>query len=513
MSTIPDKVTTLRVLEESSEPLDRQGDISLCFGLFNLLHPGHLRYFQTAKQYGTRLIVGLRGDNMLSDLERRECFPDIERATALAALELIDRVIILDSGGLEKLVGLIKPKTLVLGREFEKERSSEVFDAVKKLDSFGGRVVYEAGETHYATSDLLFGRQDEIEGGRSRQFKSALSGQGIDLSKALSRLGSASGSKVLVIGDTIVDRYVACDPVGMSNEAPVIVVKELESKDFVGGAGIVAAHVSALGGEAHYLSVGGSDHHAEFVRERLTDFKVMVELIEDPSRPTTSKIRYMVENQKLFRVSRLKEHRLSRNIEDLVIDKIEQLASSIDAIIISDFVYGVITPRILEKLALVSKQQAISLYGDLQCSSQVGDISKFKDFKLLCPTEREARIALSNQDDGVEYVANLLMSETRCSNLVLKLGADGFIAYSRDTNNNFVYRQHFPALTINPVDVAGAGDSLLASIAVGLSQGLTLMEASAIGCCVAALAVRSVGNTPVDYRAVQNFIEQQGLIV
>ena len=198
----------------------------------------------------------------------------------------------------------------------------------------------------------------------------------------------------------------------------------------------------------------------------------------------------MVENQKLFRVSRLREHRLSRDVEDLVIDKIEQLASSIDAIIVSDFVYGVITPRILEKLELVSKQQAISLYGDLQCSSQVGDISKFKDFKLLCPTEREARIALSNQDDGVEYVANLLMSETRCSNLVLKLGADGFISYSRDTNNNFVYRQHFPALTINPVDVAGAGDSLLASIAVGLSQGLTLMEASAIGCCVSALAVQ-----------------------
>ena len=118
---------------------------------------------------------------------------------------------------------------------------------------------------------------------------------------------------------------------------------------------------------------------------------------------------------------------------------------------------------------------------------------------------------MSNQDDGVEYVANLLMSETRCSNLVLKLGADGFISYSKDINSNFVYRQHFPALTMNPVDVTGAGDSLLASIAVGLSQGLTLMESSALGCCVAALAVQSMGNAPVDYHAVKNFIKQQGL--
>ena len=81
----------------------------------------------------------------------------------------------------------------------------------------------------------------------------------------------------------------------------------------------------------------------------------------------------------------------------------------------------------------------------------------------------------------------------------------------KDINNNFVYRQHFPALTMNPVDVAGAGDSLLASIAVGLSQGLTLMESSALGCCVAALAVQSMGNAPVDYHAVKNFINQQGL--
>ena len=213
----------------------------------------------------------------------------------------------------------------------------------------------------------------------------------------------------------------------------------------------------------------------------------------------------------MFRVSRLKEHRLSRDIENLLIKKILELAPTLDGIVVSDFVYGVITPRILEVLGSVSKDNAIPLYGDLQCSSQVGNIAKFRDFQLLCPTEREARIALNNQDDGVEYVANLLMKETRSFNLILKLGADGFIAYSRDINNNFVYRQHFPALTINPVDVAGAGDSLLASIAFGLSTGLTLMEASAFGCCVAAIAVQTIGNIPVDYHAVKMFVERQDL--
>jgi len=202
---------------------------------------------------------------------------------------------------------------------------------------------------------------------------------------------------------------------------------------------------------------------------------------------------------------------LPRDVEDLIVEKILELAPCLNSIVVADFVYGVITPRILEILQVVSKDYDIQLYGDLQCSSQVGNIAKFRNFKLLCPTEREARIALNNQDDGVEYVANLLMTETSSSNLVLKLGGDGFIAYSRDINNNFVYRQHFPALTINPVDVAGAGDSLLAGVSVGLAQGLSLMEASALGCCVAALAVQSVGNNPVNYQAVRTFIEQQEL--
>ena len=80
------------------------------------------------------------------------------------------------------------------------------------------------------------------------------------------------------------------------------------------------------------------------------------------------------------------------------------------------------------------------LFGVLQCSSQIGNISKFQRFKLLCPTEREARIALGNQHDGVEYIANLLIESTESKNLILKLGAEGFIAYDKELNPDFLHR-------------------------------------------------------------------------
>jgi len=230
-------------------------------------------------------------------------------------------------------------------------------------------------------------------------------------------------------------------------------------------------------------------------------------LVGDNSRPTTFKIRYLVNNQKMFRVSRMKEHGLSQQVEDKIIKKLKDAAPLIQGILVSDFVYGVITPRVLKTITDLSKKYQLMIFGDLQCSSQVGNVAKFKNFELLCPTEREARIAIGTQGGGVEWVANTLMKQTNSRNLVMKLGGEGFIAYETETDE-FVNRQHFPALSINPVDVSGAGDSLLAALSVGLCSGATLMQSSAIGAGMAALAVQQVGNIPVSNQQLKNYLSQ-----
>ena len=103
---------------------------------------------------------------------------------------------------------------------------------------------------------------------------------------------------------------------------------------------------------------------------------------------------------------------------------------------------------------------------------------------------------MGNRDDGVEVVANAMMQQSRTKDLLIKLGSDGFIAYATE-EDGFVNRQHFPALCSNPVDVAGAGDSLLACMAVSLCADNSLMISAALGTCMANLAVRTVGNKPV----------------
>ena len=122
----------------------------------------------------------------------------------------------------------------------------------------------------------------------------------------------------------------------------------------------------------------------------------------------------MVENQKLFRVSKLEETYVDRETEKELIKKIKQAAKGADGIVISDFVYGVITPNILQAIMKCAEENGIEVIGDIQCSSQVGSILKFKNFTCLCPNERELRIALQDKSAGIERLSQRLIEETQC---------------------------------------------------------------------------------------------------
>ncbi len=488
-----------------NDMINRNGKLILCYGHFNIIHPGHMRYFKYARSLGDILVVALKDDSSLVNSEAKHYFKQDERAEGVSLLHIIDNVVILDEGNLEDFINQVKPDVLVMGSEHEAIHDNEIDASLNALKQSGGKVVYHAGETRYSTSELLYEGQDALSVEKLNLFQKACQNQSIEIKSINKRLDEIKDSKLLVIGDTIVDQYVACDALGMSAEAPVLVVRELDSREFIGGAAIVASHIRALGATCHYLSVVGKDEHARKVESKLKERGVNSHLIKDSSRPTTYKIRYMVGNQKLFRVSKLKEHKLASNIENKIIKKIKELAQQVDGILISDFVYGVVTEKILQTVQSIAKEYNLKLFGDIQCSSQMGKVTKFNNFNLVFPTEREARHALDNNVDGVEWIANRLMDELHANDAIVKLGADGFIAYNRQ-QDGFVLRQHYPALTVNPVDVAGAGDSLMAAMAASISSGSNLMEASAIGTCMAALAVREVGNQPISSEHLRNYI-------
>ena len=481
-------------------------DSALAYGHFNSVHPGHVRYLKNAASQGNSLIVAVLPDTK-KGINREYKFTQKERVEGLASLNIIDGILLLkdEEYPLVNAIKALNPGFLVLGTEFEYSDEPEIIEAIKIMNKNGLKVQFHAGEVQYASTELLENSESDLQNDNKIKFKIACKRQNINKKELIKYVDSWTKTKLLVIGDSILDQYAGCEALGMSAEAPVLVVRELQKKDFIGGASIVASHIKSLGAECNFLSVVGNDNEGHIIKKELSQKGITCEFIEDDSRPTTFKKRYIVENQKLFRVSRLNDHFLNKSIEEKFIDKLEKIAPSVNGVVVSDFVYGVITPKIISKVVELSIKYNFRIFGDTQCSSQIGLITKFKNFSLLCPNEKEARIALQDKESGLESLSNNLISVTQSEMLIMKLGAQGFIAFDPNLDG-ITTSQSFPALSSNPVDVSGAGDSLLAVMATALSTERRFMPAAALGCCMSAIAVENMGNKPIYASQLKDFL-------
>tara|TARA_A100001035_G_scaffold279856_1_gene282662 strand:+ start:1266 stop:2759 length:1494 start_codon:yes stop_codon:yes gene_type:complete len=476
---------------------------TLTYGHFSTIHPGHIRYLKHAKNKGKKLVVALLGDS--NSAPKRYQFNQNDRAKSLEMFPIVDNIICLKKNEIKEIVSKLKPSFLILGTEYKNSSNKQVNEAIK-LQKESNRVVeFHAGEINYASTDLFNNSEFDLSYKRKVEFLSACKKQSLTKEKLLDAIKVWNNQRILVIGDTIVDQYSACEPLGISAEAPVVVVKELENKSYIGGAAIVASHIRALGSQCDFISIIGNDENGVYTKNTLNKNNINEGLIIDNSRPTTFKKRYLVENQKLFRVSKLDDSQISEDIENQLIENIENLAPKSNCIVISDFVYGVITEKILMRIKEISREYRIPLIGDIQCSSQVGSLMKFNDFALLCPNEKEARIALRDNHSGIEKISNDIISSLNAEGLIMKLGPNGFISYDCSDKQNII-RQAFPALTVNPLDVAGAGDSIMAVMANGLASNHRMMTTSALACCMASISVSNMGNIPIKSSELINFL-------
>jgi sugar/nucleoside kinase (ribokinase family) len=137
------------------------------------------------------------------------------------------------------------------------------------------------------------------------------------------------------------------------------------------------------------------------------------------------------------------------------------------------------------------------LVADSQSSSQVGDVSRFKNTILLTPTEREARLAMGNHEDGLVVLAESLRAKTNSSNIVITLGAEGLLINSNTSESSQIKTDRLPALNTAAKDTAGAGDCFLTCTAMSLSLGRSIWESVYLGSVASACQVGRIGNTPL----------------
>ena len=209
-------------------------------------------------------MVALIGDN---DQHSTYPFNQNERANALSLLGIADVIVNLNGDDLHEAISILEPSILVLGTEFQQDDNLQSSrDLIKKQ---GGNVQFHAGDVKYANVDLLGSSEGLVKERRRQMYREACDRQGLNVNDLLSSMESWSNSRLLVLGDTIVDQYAACEAIGMSAEAPVVVVRELARKNFIGASAVVAAHIRALGANCKLISIVGDDEEAHQVRNEL----------------------------------------------------------------------------------------------------------------------------------------------------------------------------------------------------------------------------------------------------
>ena len=462
-------------------------------GDFNILHPGHLRLLKFAKESGDYLIVGVNSDN----ITHKGISEDI-RLESIKATSYVDEAFIIDKP-LNNYIEELKPDIVVKGKEHKSNENPEKVI----LDTYGGKLLFTSGEIGFSSLDLL---EEDFHQNLSfiKSPEQYLKRHKINKPNLEKIINKFSNLNVLVIGDTIVDEYITCDPLGMSQEDPTIVVSPISSKKFIGGAAIVASHAKTLGANVSFVSVTGNDEGHTFVKEYLENLNINMKFYLDTTRPTTLKQRFRANSKTLLRVNHLKQHSVNNEIENNIIEYVKENANNIDLIIFSDFSYGLLTQTVINSIEEIAQQYNILTSADSQSSSQIGDISKFTNMTLVTPTEREIRLAINDFESGLVVLSEKLFKKTTNKYIFTTLGSEGIVIYNSTSDG--LLTDNIPALNLNAKDVSGAGDSLLTCASMALTVNSSIWEAAYLGSIAAAIQVSRTGNIPISKDELLNEI-------
>ena len=464
--------------------------IAFVSGNFNILHPGHLRLLRYAKDISDELIVGVNGNKIAGE---DASVDEKLRVESLKSCLFVDKVILIKSS-LKSILLNLKPDLVVKGREYEDKENLEN-NIIKK---FGGKIVFSSGDVSFSSQDLI---QRELNFPISNKFslpKSFIQNHNISLKKLKNLTKKAKNLRIAVIGDLILDKYIDCKGLGMSQEDTTIVVKEVESTTYIGGAGIVALHATGFGSKVDFFSVIGKDEHAKFCKENLKKKNLIANLFVDYQRPTTVKQRFKSEDKTLLRVSKLYQTSISKNLQRQIYIKIKKNIKNYDVLIFSDFNYGCLPQELVDKITKLAIHNKVLLAADSQSSSQNGNICRFKRMNLITPTEREARIASRNNEDGLIVLAEKIRAESLAQNIFIKLGPEGFLIDHNNLKEKYRSTDKMPVLNPFPRDTMGAGDALLISSFILFASGATIWEAGLVGAIASAIQVSRKGNIPIN---------------
>lgn len=495
-------------IHELASVLDRERaagkTVVLCHGVFDMMHPGHIKHFEAAKRAGDILVVTVTPDEFVNKGPGRPIFSQNIRAEAIAALEQVDYVAVNEWPTAVETIKLLKPDLYVKGSDY-REREGDLTGMILEEE----RAIHAVGGSIHFTDEITFSSSSLINqylapfSPEAREFLGEFRGRHTS-DEVIDAFKQAREMKVLILGDTIIDEYHYCKGMGKSAKDNILAMRFISEEHFAGGVLAAANHLAGFVGEVTMLTcLGTANDYGDFVRTHLAA-NVEPVIFEQDGVPTVVKRRYLDPTflQKLFEIAYISETGfLSPATADEVYSWLDEHLGEFDAVLVTDFGHGLVTPRIEKLLTEKAPFLALNVQSN---SANLGFnlITKYARADFICIDEPEVRLACADKVSSVEQLAARIAEQLGCDHVIVTMGHRGSISYVRGDGVTAV-----PVLSAEVVDRIGAGDAFFAATSPCVKLGLPTDVIGLIGNAVGAMQVMTVGNrNAVDPTALFKYI-------
>lgn len=325
--------------------------IVLCHGVFDLLHIGHIYYFKSAKKLGDILVVSVTEDRFVNKGPGRPAFKTEERVKFLKEINCIDYVCVSHEATAEKIIKNLKPNFYCKGIDYSNisvKRDPNLDREVKALKSFRGKFSIIKEENFSSSKNINDNGLQDFNKDCKKYVN--LIRNNFNHTKILKNLKLLKNKKVLIIGETIIDKYITTEAIGKSGKEPIMVVKQKNNIKFVGGVGYIANLCSSFVKDVRIISfLGEIRNEKKFILQNL-DKKVKYNFLLKKNSPTILKTRYLDEykKSKIIGVYDINDDPLSKDEEENFYQLLKKNINKNDIIIVTDYGHGVITKKIRE---------------------------------------------------------------------------------------------------------------------------------------------------------------------
>ena len=396
-----------------------------CHGVFDLLHIGHLKHFETAKKQGDILIVSVTPDQYIDKGFNRPFFKNQQRLESLSSISDINYVVLNNSSTAVNIINKIKPNFFCKGPDYKNKKddiTGQIENEISAVKKNGGKIIITNDKT-YSSSSILNDIYSTFNLDQKAFIKKIK--KETQLTNFSTQIKKLENLKVLVIGETIIDKYVFCEALGKSGKEPHLVLRDLYEETYLGGVIAIAKNISSFSKKITVLSCLGKDKKLNLIKKKLSKNISFKYLIKSNS-PTIVKKRYIehVSKNKVLGVYSLNDELLNSSDELKFTKMILKEIKKYDVVIVSDYGHGLITNHAAKLICKNAKFLALNAQAN---AANIGyhTIQKYKNVDCVVMNEQELRQELRNKNDKVENLAKKLAKILNIKNLVITRGSSG----------------------------------------------------------------------------------------